>query len=155
MHPKIGGEYIFASGDSDRMGSPTNVLGGNTRGNDTSFSGFGYRDTGLAFAPRMSNIHIWRTGASFMPLEKVKGLEKFELGTDWFMYARNHSAGAITDSTADTNAGFLGWEMDYYANWRITSDLSWTARVGTFFPTHAFSNETCRTFFLTGVTYSF
>jgi hypothetical protein len=40
-------------------------------------------------------------------------------------------------------------------NWRITSDVSWTARLGTFFPGNSFSDETTRTFFLTGVTYSF
>lgn len=155
MRPTISGDYMFASGDSHRPGSPTNVLGGNRRGDDTSFSGFGYRDTGLAFAPRLSNIHIWRLGGSFLPLESIRGLEKLELGTDWFMYARNRSGSAVSDPTADTKAGFLGWEMDYFVNWRITSDLSWTARYGSFFPTHAFSNETCRTFFLTGVTYSF
>ena len=51
MHPTISGEYMFASGDPDRPGSPTNVIGGNRRGNDMSFSGFGYRDTGLAPHP--------------------------------------------------------------------------------------------------------
>jgi hypothetical protein len=155
MHPTVRGEYIFASGDPDRRGSPTNVRGGNTRGNDNSFSAFGYRDTGLAFAPRMSNIHIWRTGGSFLPLETLKGFERFELGTDWFMYAKNRSQGAVSDVTADDPSGFLGWEMDYYLNWRITSDLSFTTRFGTFFPGQAFSDETTRTFFLTGVTYSF
>lgn len=154
-HPKFTGEYMFASGDPHRPGSPTDVIGGNRRGNDGSFSAFGYRDTGLAFGPRLSNVHIWRTGASFLPLEEIKGFEKFEVGTDWFLYAKNHAASAVSDFTADEHSGYLGWEMDYFIDYRITSDLSYTVRFGTFFPGASFSDQTTRTFFLTGVTWSF
>ena len=45
--------------------------------------------------------------------------------------------------------------MDYYLNWRLTSDLSWTIRYGTFFPGSAYTNEESRNFFLTGFTWSF
>ena len=45
--------------------------------------------------------------------------------------------------------------MDYYTNWRITSDLAWTARFGVFFPGSAFEDQTTRTFLLTGLTWSF
>lgn len=154
-HPVIRGEYMFASGDPNRPGSPTNVRGGNRQGNDNSFSGFGYRYTGLSFAPRLSNIHIWQLGSGVTPLETVKGLERLETGTDWFLYAKNRSNAAVSDYTADETSGFLGWEMDYYINWRITSDLAYTVRLGSFFPGEAFSDETTRTFFLTGVTWSF
>ena len=149
-------EYMFASGDSDRLGSPTNAVGGN-RGDrrDTSFVAFGYRDTGLSFAPLLSNIHIWRGGAAFLPFHKVKWLRKLELGTDWFLYHKHHRSAAVTDALADRGSGFLGWEMDYYANWRITSDLSWTLRYGAFFPGDSFSDRTCRPFLLTGLTWSF
>lgn len=155
MQPRFIGEYMFASGDADRPFSPTNVRGGNRRGPDTSFVGFGYRDTGLSFGPALSNVHIWRMGAACKPLEKIEFLRNVETGTDWFLYAKNHSSGAVSDSTADERSGYLGWEMDYFVNWRITSDLSWTARLGTFFPGASFSDQTTRTFFLTGVTYSF
>ncbi len=154
-HPVVRGEYMFASGDADRSGSPTDVRGGNRKGNDNSFSGFGYRYTGLAFAPRLSNIHIWQLGTGITPLETIKGLERLETGTDWFLYAKNRGNAAVSDFTADDPSGFLGWEMDYYINWRITSDLAWTIRLGSFFPGEAFSDQTSRTFLLTGVTWSF
>jgi len=153
--PRFSAEYMFASGDPDRLGSPTDTVGGNRRGNDNSFVGFGFRDTGLSFGPRLSNIHIWRLGASFTPFEDIEAFEKLELGTDWFLYHKNHSRAATYDPTADQQSGYLGWEMDYYANWRITSDLAWTARLGTFFPGDAFSDQTTRTFFLLGATWSF
>ena len=155
MRPRLTAEYMFASGDRDRYGSPINTVGGNTRGDDNSFAGFGFRDTGLSFGPLLSNVHIWRLGAGFTPFEKIEPLAKLELGTDWFLYHKNRRTGAVSDTTADERSGYLGWEMDYYANWRVTSDLAWTARLGTFFPGDAFSDQTTRTFFLLGVTWSF
>ncbi len=156
MKPRFLAEYMFASGDPDRIGSPTDAIGGNRNDfEDTSFVGFGFRDTGLSFAPRLSNIHIWRLGASFFPFEKIEVVKDIELGTDWFLYSKHHDKAAVSDYLADRGNGFLGWEMDYYINWRLFSDLSWTARYGVFFPADAFSDETCRYFFLTGFTWSF
>lgn len=154
--PRVSLEYMFASGDPDRLGSPTDTVGGN-RGNrlDRSFVGFGWRDTGLSFAPALSNVHIWRTGASFFPFQNHDWLRRLELGTDWFLYYKNHRQGAVSDPTADLPSGYLGWEMDYFANWAITTDLAWTTRYGIFFPGQAFSDQTTRTFFLVGVTWSF
>lgn len=152
--PRIIGEYMFASGDGNRA-NPTNAIGGNRRGNDTSFSGFGWRDTGLSFAPRLSNVHIWRLGGAIKPFEDIRALRELEIGTDWFLYSKHHRDGGVSDFTADRGSSYLGWEMDYFLNWRITSDLSYTARFGTFFPGGSFSDQTTRTFFLTGVTWSF
>jgi hypothetical protein len=158
--PRIGTEYMFAEGDGDRFGSPSNSIGGNTRGDDHSFNGFGWRDTGLSFAPRLSNVHIWRVGGAVLPFEpepagQLDFLKKLEVGTDYFVYAKNHSFGAVSDPTANRHSGFLGWEMDYFVNWRITSDLSWTTRFGEFFPGASFSEKNCRPFLLTGMTWSF
>lgn len=154
--PVLSAEYMFASGDSNRLGSPTNAEGGNRNDYvDRSFSGFGFRDTGLSFAPRLSNIHIWRLGGAFRPLPDVEAAKELELGADYYLYYKNKSVAAVSDVLADERSGYLGWEMDYFANYRIFSDLSWTIRFGTFFPGSAFSDQTTRTFLLTGVTWSF
>lgn len=154
--PRIALEYMFASGDNDRLGSPTNAEGGNRNDHvDSSFVGFGFRDTGIAFAPRLSNIHIWRLGGSIRPFPTVEIAKNLEVGTDWFLYAKNKSAAAISDFLADRNSSYLGWEMDYFANYRVTSDLSWTIRFGSFFPGRAFTDRTTRTFLLTGLSWSF
>lgn len=155
-HPRASLEYMFASGDEDRLGSPTNAIGGNRYDRtDRGFNGFGWRDTGLSFAPTLSNIHIWRAGASFFPFEDSKLFRRLELGTDWFLYYKNHHTAAVSDFTADQASGYLGWEMDYFANWDITPDLAWTTRYGVFFPGRAFSDQTTRTFFLVGMTWRF
>lgn len=154
--PRVALEYMFASGDSDRLGSPTNAEGGNRNDHlDHSFVGFGFRDTGIALAPRLSNIHIWRLGASFQPFPKIEAVKNLELGTDWYLYYKNKREAAISDTLADRAANYLGWEMDYFANYRMTSDLSWTLRFGSFFPGSAYSDRSARTFLLTGLSWSF
>jgi hypothetical protein len=155
MRPRFNVEYMFASGDGDRPFSPTDTFGGNIRGDDTSFSAFGYRDTGITVAPDLSNVHIWRAGGAFRPFEEIDVLENLELGTDWFLYWKHHRDGAISDFTAGKDSGYIGWEMDYHITWRITSDLAWTTHFGTFFPGKAYEDQTTRTFVMTGVTWSF
>lgn len=154
--PVVSAEYMFASGDSNRLGSPTNAVGGNRNDTvDRGFNGFGFRDTGISFSPRNSNLHAWRLGGSFRPLPTIEATRELELGTDYYLYYKHRSVAAVSDVLADQQSGYLGWEMDYYANWRIWSDLAWTVRFGTFFPGDAFSDRTTRTFLLTGITWSF
>ncbi len=149
-------EYLFATGDSNRLDSPTDAIGGNRFDlEDKGFIGFGYRDTGLSLAPRYANLHMWRAGGSFHPWPDRPRLSRLELGANWFLYHKNHRRGAISDVTADLTSGYLGWEMDYYASWELSPDLTWTARFGTFFPGDAFSDRTSRTFLITGMTWSF
>jgi hypothetical protein len=149
-------EYLFGSGDPDRLFSPINSAGGNIGDfRDTSFIGFGWFDTGLAFAPLYSNLHMVRAGASIFPWPASRRLGHLELGTDLYLYHKHHRSGAVSDPTANVQSGYLGWEMDCYANWQVAYDLFWTARLGVFFPGQAFSDRTTRTFLLLGMTWSF
>ncbi|MCK4600839.1 MAG: alginate export family protein, partial [Phycisphaerae bacterium] len=135
LHPKVSVEYLFATGDSDRQTSATATVGGNTQGTrDNAFNAFGFRDTGLAFAPRVSNLHIYTVGASFFPLEEHELFRKMELGTKAFFYHKASGDGPISDTTATNNAQWVGWEWDIFCDWRITSDLTWTIRYGAFQP---------------------
>ncbi len=154
--PRAAVEYMFASGDGNRIFNASGAAGGN-RGDrrDTSFVAFGYRDTGISASPSLSNIHVWRAGGSLRPAESVELLRELELGSNWFLYQKHQSNGAISDTTADEFSGYVGWEMDYYVNWRIASDLAWTIRWGLFFPGDAFSDTDERSFLFTGLTWSF
>ncbi len=156
MRPRIALEYMFGSGDAGRHGSPTNALGGNrVDSKDSSLVGFGYRDTGLAAALTPSNLHVWKAGASFVPLDRYEFFRDLELGTNWFLYYKNQPYGAISDFTAERYSGYVGWEMDYFINWRLASDLSWTTRWGAFFPGSAYEERGSRQFIMTGLTWSF
>jgi len=156
--PKLTLEYLFGSGDSDRRLSSSSTIGGNRPGTrDKAFNAFGFRDTGLAFSPRISNIHIYKLGASCFPLENVEPFKKMELGTSVFFYHKAKDAGAVSDTTAVNDAQWLGWEWDVFCDWRLTSDLAWTIRYGAFQPGSAFprGDDSCRQFLYTGLVYSF
>ena len=155
-HPKLMVEYMFGSGDPDRRLSSSSTIGGNLIGTkDTAFNAFGYRDTGLAFAPRISNIDIWVLGASFLPLEHMELFRRMEVGTKVFFYNKDIARGPISDTPASKHSRWLGWEWDVYVNWRITSDLAWTIRYGAFQEGAAYEGEGTREFVYTGLTYSF
>jgi hypothetical protein len=149
-------EYLFGSGDPDRLGSPTNTRDGNIGDfDDRGFIGFGYVDTGLAFAPRYANLHMWRAGGAFYPWPESDRLRNLQFGADGYLFQKHHGSAAVSDPTADVQSGYLGWEMDCYANWRMSADFAWTARLGAFFPGDAFDDRTTRTFLLVGMTWSF
>ncbi len=153
---RLSAEYLFGSGDSDRTQSPVDTIGGTRRNRrDTSFVGFGFRETGLSFAPRVGNLHMGRVGGSLHPWPEDANLRHFEIGADWYLYYKHHRQAAVSDPTADRRSGYLGWEMDYYANWRVSADMAYTARFGAFFPGRAFSDQTSRTFLLIGLIWSF
>ena len=77
--PKVSAEYIYSSGDSDRRLSANSTIGGNQMGTtDEAFNAFGFRDLGIAFAPRLSNLNVYIVGGSFFPLEDHKWFKKME-----------------------------------------------------------------------------
>jgi len=155
-HPKISFEYLWGSGDPDRRLSSTSTIGGNlidTR--DEAFNAFGFRDTGLALAPEVSNLHIIELGLSAFPLENLELFKKMEVGTKVYFYAKDKSKGAISEPTGNQRSSWVGWEWDLFCNWRISSDVSLTVRYGAFQPGSAFADRGCRQFLYTGLTYSF
>ncbi len=147
-------EGSFASGDDDRLIS-TDTVGGNLSGtNDTGFNSLGFQNTGLAFAPALSNLMAFRIGASTFPLVDVKGLEQFQIGADFFFLNKlDHDAPIEELTTSDL---FLGFEMDWYVNYRVTSDFALTGRYGVFFAGDAIvGNTEPRHFIFLGAVLSF
>ncbi len=156
--PKVWVEYMYGSGDQNRRASSTATIGGNRpNSTDNAFNAFGFRDTGIALAPRISNIHIYTAGASFFPLEKIELFKKMEIGTKVFFYQKARGEGPISDTRAGGAAHWLGWEWDVYCDWRLTSDLAWTTRFGAFMPGSAYDggDKTCQQFLYTGLIFSF
>ncbi|MBT3200906.1 MAG: alginate export family protein [Phycisphaerales bacterium] len=156
--PRIGFEYLYASGDSDRTTSPISTDGGNLAGSiDRGFGGFGFRDLGIAASPEISNIHVYALSASCRPLEHIELFEAMEVGTKLFYYSRAKGSGPISDPTTRTSANSTGFEMDFFCNWRLTSDLAWTVRYGSFFPGAAYNggDKSPRQFLYSGLVFSF
>jgi len=156
--PRVGFEYLFASGDSDRATSPIATDGGNRAGTvDHGFGAFGFRDLGLALSPEISNIHVYAINASLFPLEHIEMFEKMEVGTKLFFYSRAHGSAPISDPTTNSEANSTGFEMDYFCNWRLTSDLALTVRYGVFYPGNAYDggDKSGRQFLYSGLVFSF
>jgi len=156
--PRVGFEYLYATGDSDRTGAPVATLGGNRAGTvDKGFGAFGFRDTGIALSPEISNLHMYAINASFFPLEKIELFKKMEFGSKVFFYNRAHGSAPISDTTTNSEANWVGFEMDFFCNWRLTSDLAWTIRYGAFYPGSAYDggDKSGRQFLYTGLVFSF
>ena len=155
-HSQIALEYLLASGDGDRDFSPSNTIGGNRPGTDDhSFNAWGYRNTGLSFAPRISNLGMVRLHASTFPVNEHRQFKNLKVGTDLFFYHKQQSSGAASDTLSLKDHSYLGSAVDFFANWRITSDLAWMVRYGLFFPGDAFLDRDLRELFFTGLTINF
>jgi hypothetical protein len=155
--PRIETEYGMGSGDPDRE-SPTNTVNGNQPGSrDRGFLAYGYFDTGVAFAPRLANVRVYRVTTSFHPFDPFgcESLKEFELGASWYWFTKDERGGGVSDFRADQRRFGLGTELDLFANWRICSDLLWTLRWGQFYPGGALTDRSTRGYLLTSVTYSF
>ena len=158
--PKLMFEYMFGSGDPDRVPGTSSVAtsGGNTAGsNDRAFNAFGYRDTGIALSPAISNLHIYSGGASLFPFIDSLQFKELEAGGKVFFYSKHRDGGAISDTSATNGAGWVGCEWDLFCNWRITSDVAGTLRYGMFHPGSAYDggDKSPRDFLYSGLVVSF
>ncbi len=146
-------EAVVASGDDDRLSS-TNTIGGNKAGTtDHGFNGFGLINTGVAFAPSVSNLVALRVGASTFPWPTSKRFRRLQAGTDFFVFGKFDCDAPVDEVTTDD--WYLGVEPDFYINWQITSDIGLAVRYGIFFPGDAIVEDDIRQFVYTGITFAF
>ncbi|HEX3358880.1 MAG TPA: alginate export family protein [Tepidisphaeraceae bacterium] len=149
-------EAIIATGDQDRLTSTTDTFGGNRpHTGDNAFNAFGFLNTGLAFAPPVSNLMALRLGASTLPLSSIPWFDHLQIGVDTLVFAKTRQAAQIDEPTS-TDHRYLGWEPDLFMNWQVTNDVTLALRYGIFFPGDAIqNNDQNRQFFFAGVTYAF
>lgn len=148
-------ETILASGDDDRLLDTSNTLGGNRSGTkDRSFNGFGFAKTGLAFGAPVSNLLLFRAGATTYPAPDQGIFKNLQIGLDVLVFNKLDTDAPIDEGTSDDR--YLGLETDVFINWRIASDLMLNLSYGVFFPGDAINVENdARHFLYTGITYSF
>jgi hypothetical protein len=151
---RLSAEFIAASGDSDRFSSTSSTFGGNRPDtSDRAFNAFGLLNTGLSFAPQVSNLLALRMGAVTFPMPDNSHLDRLQLGADLFLFAKTATNAPIEEPT--TNDRYLGWEPDVFLNWQISSDVTLALRYGIFFPGTAIISDENRQFFGAGITYAF
>lgn len=151
---RVGAELILASGDSDRGSSSTTFNGNKPGTRDLAFNSFGLLNTGLAFAPQVSNLLALRLGGSTFPLPDTELFRRLQFGTDFFIVGKLERHAPIDEPTRDHR--YLGVEPDFYLNWQPTSDLTIALRYGVFVPSSRnFTRDAARQFFYATVTYGF
>ncbi|MBT3879490.1 MAG: alginate export family protein [Candidatus Scalindua sp.] len=155
-HPTFSAEYAFGSGDKDRIGRVTNTTGGgNKEGTtDRNFLTFGYIDTGLTLAARISNLRMVKLGFSFTPLEVVKS-KSVNVEVNYFLFRKDEKKSAISDTRADRPIRNLGKEFDVNITWQIFSDLSASINYGRFYPGNAYSDKDARDFVMATIMFQF
>ena len=140
-HPNFRVEYATGSGDSDRAGNVVTTVPGNREGTtDRNFLNFGYIDTGFSMAPRISNLRMFKFGASFTPLEYMEN-RNVNVGVDFFLFRKDEKKAEVSDSRADRPQRNLGKEFDVNITWKIFSDLSASVDYGRFYPGNAYSDK--------------
>ena len=153
-HSRLSAEIILASGDRDR-GLTNTTIGGVAPGKtDHAFNAMGLLNTGLAFAPQVSNLVVGRIGGSTVPIPDAPLFERMQIGIDGFVFSKLDDQAPI-DEITNRGDGFLGTEADVYLNWQITSDVALAIRYGIFLPGDATPSAAARNFFYTGLTFSF
>jgi hypothetical protein len=155
-HTHVGFEAIAASGDPDRQSTTNTFLGNKAGTHDQAFNGFGLLNTGLAFAPAVSNLLAFRVGASTFPLPTAPNFRRMQTGLDFFFFSKMRKNSDI-DETTTFGKAFLGVEPDLFVNWQVTSDVTLAFRYGVFFPsqtTYGSFNDP-RQFFSGQITYAF
>ncbi|MFC1668189.1 alginate export family protein [Chlamydiota bacterium] len=137
FNPVITGEVVFASGDSD-AGSVINPKRGNVYGTeDKNFRGIdGFVIYGLALDPDMSNIQIYRIGASFDCSQNISS----EINYYYYRKAKKH--GIISDPTAYLPHNHIGDEIDLSVLYSINEYLSCEFNFAYFMPGDAYKEGT-------------
>lgn len=153
-HTRFSAEFLFASGDDDRL-QTSNTFAGNKSGTkDRAFNAFSLINSGQAFAPSISNLLMTRVGISSYPFHSSSSLRRLQVGVDVFAYGKFDDNAPVDESTQ--TGRFMGWEPDLYVNWQITSDVTMSVRYGIFLPNEEVMNSSePRQFFSTGITIAF
>ncbi|MBN2453478.1 MAG: alginate export family protein [Candidatus Omnitrophica bacterium] len=140
-HPTFGAEIAHGSGDSERY-RVTNTVGGNVSGRDTNFMYFGVFSAGYSFAPRISNMYIYKIEGSFKPVEFIPHIGKnIAMGSKYYIYAKDEPNGGIYDPYAVAPSRYVGGELDLFAHYKAYENLYFTVHCGIFFPGKAFPDR--------------
>jgi hypothetical protein len=150
---RLSAEVTFATGDSDRLNSSSTFGGNKPHSVDRAFNAFGAINTGLAFAPQVSNLIAIRTGISSYPFAQNRVLKNLQFGGDLFVFLKGDTSAPIDEPTGEGRV--LGTEPDLFINWQIRSDVTLALRWGMFVPGNTIANDATRQFFYAGLTFAF
>lgn len=143
-HPNLSVEYAFGTGDSDRSAKVVTTTPGNKEGTtDRNFLSFGYIDTGLSLAPRLSNLQMFKFGLSMTPSEIIKK-RNVSLNANFFLFRKDKKEAEISDNRAVKPHRNIGKEIDISVVWGAFSDMNVSVDYGRFYPGGAYYYDEAR-----------
>jgi hypothetical protein len=153
FNPALILQYAFGSGDKHRTSYSSSTRPNTAEGNDTGFMYFGTFSGGFALKPVLANIHIFRGGFSFSPINKLS------LGAKYAYYMKDKKDSPIGSNDAAANESFIGQGIDATLRWQIFYDLSVYVNYGIFLPGDACKDsngekEGARNFVMAGMNLS-
>ncbi len=104
---------------------------------------FGYIDTGLSLAPRLSNLQMIKFGLSMTPSEFVKK-RNVSLNATFFLFRKDKKEAEISDNRAVKQHRNIGKELDISVVWNVFSDLNVSVDYGRFYPGGAYYYDEAR-----------
>lgn len=154
--PRIDATLAMGSGDVDRFTVSHSPTGNLFATSDLNFQSLGYINTGLAAAPTISNLIMLRVGGSTGIDIDARRPDALRVGMDVFIYGKQKSNAPLSIPSG-SGQKFAGFEVDWKVDWRLASDVSFTARAGFFFPGPGVSGDAdfTRHFIYGGFTYAF
>ena len=147
-------DYGYGSGDPNRQSVTSSLdLGPSAAAGDENFLYFGQYDGGLALAPRLSNLEIWRLGARCRPfVDSMHWPSDLVTGFKVSSYHKLRVEGVTSDPLANQPFSDVGSALDLFTSWRVLSDLTVLVEYGAFKPGEAYAvgqRDTTRRFGLT------
>lgn len=152
LAPTMFGEYASATGDPDALGSTTTTSGGSSPGTkDSRFNSLGGLSMGFALSPSMTNMVVYKLGASVKPLGRSanKLIQDISFQPEYYKYQRRTgklgAAGndsVLSTAASTTTTDDIGSEYNVSVNWRLWSDMVYSFRYGRFTPGDAYPAAT-------------
>jgi len=142
LNPVLSLQYAYGSGDKDRD-SYTSGNRANSAEDDKGFIYFGSFSGGFALKPTLSNIHIFRGGASFTPFSEAQSpyIKKMTAGVKYAYYMKDVAESPIKSGAAGEDNKHIGHGVDLFLRWQIFMDMSFYVNYGIFIPGDAYSKS--------------
>ncbi len=141
LNPVISIQYAYATGDKYRNNYTTGNRPGAT-GDDKGFISFGTFSGGFALKPTLSNIQMFRGGASFAPFSQAQSpfLKKMTASVKYAYYMKVEKESPIKSGVASENNKNIGQGVDLALRWQIFYDMSFYVNYGLFLPGKAYDD---------------
>lgn len=143
LSSKLSAEFVYASGDADH----DSLYEGNGGGLSTAFIPVSAKPLGIVFSPKLTNVFYTSASYSIKPLSSLKGAaaKNFNIQIAALPFFRS-TTGPVSETgpDADSDALYLGTELNFSLGARPLSDLGLSYTMGFFFPGTAMTENTAR-----------